>query len=203
MIRKGKTKFSSLLSYKSSSGGHGKNLENKQLSRIERSRKEIMNTFQLVCVRHGESAWNKDNRFCGWVDVSLSDNGIQEAHQAGKAIKNENLKFDMVFTSTLKRAFMTANIILSYCDQPKPPLIKNWQLNERHYGALTGLNKAEMAEIHGKEQVQIWRRSFDVRPPSMDSNHPNYSDIFENDAFKDIKNQIPNTESSSNLAPKF
>ena len=134
-----------------------------------------MNTFQLVCVRHGESAWNKDNRFCGWVDVSLSENGIQEAHQAGKAIKNEDLIFDTVFTSTLKRAVTTANIILSHCsDQPKTPLIQNWQLNERHYGALTGLNKAEMAEIHGKEQVQIWRRSFDVRPPPMDSNHPCY-----------------------------
>ena len=134
-----------------------------------------MNTFQLVCVRHGESAWNKDNRFCGWVDVSLSENGIQEAHQAGKAIKNEVLIFDTVFTSTLKRAVTTANIILSHgIDQPKTPLIQNWQLNERHYGALTGLNKAEMAEIHGKEQVQIWRRSFDVRPPPMDSNHPCY-----------------------------
>ena len=100
-------------------------------------------TFQLVCVRHGESAWNKDNRFCGWVDVSLSENGIQEAHQAGMAIKKEKLTFDTVFTSTLKRAVMTANIILSYCDQPEPPLIKHWQLNERHYGALTGLNKAK------------------------------------------------------------
>ena len=100
-------------------------------------------TFQLVCVRHGESAWNKDNRFCGWVDVSLSENGIQEAHQAGIAVKKEKLTFDTVFTSTLKRAVMTANIILSYCDQPIPPLIKHWQLNERHYGALTGLNKAK------------------------------------------------------------
>ena len=126
----------------------------------------------------------KDNRFCGWVDVSLSENGIKEAHQAGKAIKDENLKFDTVFTSTLKRAVMTTNMILSISsDHPKPPVIQNWQLNERHYGALTGLNKAEMAEIHGKEQVQIWRRSFDVRPPAMDSNHPYYNGkkfIFEN-----------------------
>ena len=87
-----------------------------------------MRPFQLVCVRHGESAWNKDNKFCGWVDVSLSENGIQEAHQAGIAIKKEKLTFDTVFTSTLKRAVMTANIILSYCDQPEPPLIKHRNL---------------------------------------------------------------------------
>ena len=136
-----------------------------------------MKPFQLVCVRHGESAWNKDNRFCGWVDVPLSDNGVQEAHKAGKEIQHENLTFDTVFTSTLKRAIKTADIILSYCDQAQPKLVRNWRLNERHYGSLTGLNKAEMAELHGKEQVQIWRRSFDVRPPVMDETHPYYNSI--------------------------
>ena len=136
-----------------------------------------MKSFRLVCLRHGESAWNKDNKFCGWVDVSLSENGFSEAHKAGEAIKSENLTFETVFTSTLKRAVITADIILSYCDQPQPRLVRHWRLNERHYGALTGLNKAEMAEIHGKEQVQIWRRSFDVRPPEMTNDHPNYKDI--------------------------
>lgn len=136
-----------------------------------------MKPYQLVCVRHGESAWNKDNRFCGWVDVSLSDDGVQEAHNAGKAIKCQGLTFDTVFTSTLKRAQITADIILSYCEQPQPKLVSHWRLNERHYGALTGLNKAEMAEIHGKDQVQIWRRSFDVQPPPMDADHPYYKSI--------------------------
>ena len=141
---------------------------------------EMMRPLQLVCVRHGESAWNKDNKFCGWVDVPLSDNGIQEAHRAGQAIKAAGLHFDTVFTSVLKRAEETANIILQYCDHPNPEILQHWRLNERHYGALTGLNKAEMAEIHGKDQVQIWRRSFDVPPPAMTSDHPFYAQIGEN-----------------------
>lgn len=107
----------------------------------------------------------------------LSENGVQEAHRAGQQIQNENLTFDTVFTSTLKRTQITADIILKYCDQTQPEIISNWRLNERHYGALTGLNKAEMAEIHGKEQVQIWRRSFDVCPPPMEPDHPFYAEI--------------------------
>ena len=114
-----------------------------------------MRPFQLVCVRHGESAWNKDNKFCGWVDVPLSENGTKEAYQAAQAIKDEKIIFDSVFTSILKRANDTANIIIDSLD-PKPrEVIRHWRLNERHYGALTGLNKAEMAEIHGKEQVNL------------------------------------------------
>ena len=138
----------------------------------------MLRPLQLVCVRHGESAWNKDNKFCGWVDVPLSDNGIKEAHEAGEAIKAQGLVFDTVFTSVLKRAEETANIILQYCDhQPPPKILQHWRLNERHYGALTGLNKAEMAEIHGKDQVQIWRRSFDVAPPPMTPDHPYFNQI--------------------------
>ena len=114
-----------------------------------------MRPFQLVCVRHGESAWNKDNKFCGWVDVPLSENGTKEAYQAAQAIKDEKIIFDSVFTSILKRANDTADIIIDSLD-PKPrEVFRHWRLNERHYGALTGLNKAEMAEIHGKEQVNI------------------------------------------------
>ena len=141
-----------------------------------------MRPFQLVCVRHGESAWNKDNKFCGWVDVPLSDNGIKEAHEAGKAIKAHGLYFDTVFTSLLQRAEETANIILQYCDQ-KPKILQHWRLNERHYGALTGLNKAEMAEIHGKAQVQTWRRSFDVPPPPMTEEHPYLNEIGKSSFF--------------------
>ena len=109
-------------------------------------------------------------------ELRLSDNGIKEAHEAGKAIKAQGLVFDVVFTSLLKRAEETADIILQYCDQ-KPQILQHWRLNERHYGALTGLNKAEMAEIHGKGQVQIWRRSFDVPPPPMPPEHPYFNEI--------------------------
>ena len=137
----------------------------------------MLRPLQLVCVRHGESAWNKDNKFCGWVDVPLSDNGIKEAHEAGEAIKAQGLVFDTVFTSVLKRAEETANIILQYCDHQPPKILQHWRLNERHYGALTGLNKAQMAEIHGKDQVQIWRRSFDVAPPVMTPDHPYFNQI--------------------------
>ena len=137
----------------------------------------MLRPFRLVCVRHGESAWNKDNKFCGWVDVPLSDNGVREAHRAADSLQEENLAFDVVFTSLLKRAVDTANIIIK--DQSSTSIVKHWQLNERHYGALTGLNKAEMAEVYGKDQVQIWRRSFDVPPPPMPSNHPYYKTIGE------------------------
>ena len=119
----------------------------------------------LVLVRHGESQWNLENRFTGWVDVPLSEKGIQEAAAAGERLKKENLKFDCAFTSDLKRAQLTLKLILEKLGQSGIPIEKNQALNERHYGELQGLNKAETAKKFGEEQVKIWRRSYDIAPP--------------------------------------
>jgi 2,3-bisphosphoglycerate-dependent phosphoglycerate mutase len=134
---------------------------------------------QLVLVRHGESVWNKENRFTGWHDVGLSEVGFQEAKRAADVLRSHYAGSDggpgKVFTSVLKRAIMTANIILDGLDRSWVPVEKSWRLNERHYGALTGLNKSETAAKHGEAQVQIWRRSYDVPPPPMepsDARHP-------------------------------
>ncbi len=122
---------------------------------------------KLVLVRHGESDWNKENRFSGWVDVDLSDKGVDEAGKAGRVLRDEGYTFDVAYTSVLKRAVRTLWIILDVLDLMWIPVIRNWRLNERHYGALQGLNKAETAKKHGDEQVIIWRRSYDVRPPLL------------------------------------
>src|SRR5436189_1448053 len=119
---------------------------------------------KLVLIRHGESLWNKENRFTGWKDVDLSEKGIQEAHTAGKLLKQEGYTFDEAYTSVLKRAIRTLWIILDEMDLMWVPETKSWLLNERHYGALQGLNKAEMAAEYGEEQVLIWRRSYDIPP---------------------------------------
>lgn len=124
--------------------------------------------YKLVLVRHGESVWNKENRFTGWTDVGLSEKGIQEAKTAGRKLKENNFVFDIAFTSVLKRAIDTLDIILKELDQTSLPVSKDWRLNERHYGGLQGLNKAEMMKQYGEEQVHIWRRSFDVRPPALE-----------------------------------
>jgi len=129
---------------------------------------------KLVLIRHGESEWNKENRFTGWKDVDLSEKGIQEAHTAGKLLKQEGYTFDEAYTSVLKRAIRTLWIILDEMDLMWIPETKSWLLNERHYGALQGLNKAEMAAEYGEEQVQIWRRSFDIPPGLLESNDPRY-----------------------------
>lgn len=121
---------------------------------------------KLICVRHGQSLWNKENKFTGWVDVDLSDQGISEAETAGELLKN--FKFDIVFTSILKRAINTADIILSR-NESKPEIIRDKALNERHYGELQGLNKAEIGEKVGAEQLHIWRRSYDIAPPEGES----------------------------------
>eukprot|EP00091_Calanus_sinicus_P020700 TRINITY_DN5812_c0_g1_i1.p1 TRINITY_DN5812_c0_g1~~TRINITY_DN5812_c0_g1_i1.p1 ORF type:complete len:230 (+),score=59.51 TRINITY_DN5812_c0_g1_i1:157-846(+) len=121
--------------------------------------------YQIVMVRHGESTWNLENRFCGWFDADLSDKGVKEAHAGGKALKNAGFTFDVAHTSQLQRAQKTLKTILSEIGQTDLPTQKNWRLNERHYGGLTGLNKAETAEIHGEKQVQIWRRSFAIPLP--------------------------------------
>ncbi|MCR4933580.1 MAG: 2,3-bisphosphoglycerate-dependent phosphoglycerate mutase, partial [Lachnospiraceae bacterium] len=124
--------------------------------------------MKLVLIRHGESEWNKLNLFTGWTDVDLSDKGREEAKNAGKIMKEEGYDFDVCYTSYLKRAIHTLNIALDEMDRAWLPVHKSWKLNERHYGALQGLNKSETAEKYGEEQVKIWRRSFDVKPPALE-----------------------------------
>ena len=130
--------------------------------------------MKLVLIRHGESAWNLENRFTGWKDVDLSPKGIEEAKAAGKILKEMNLVFDVAYTSYLKRAIKTLSIVLEEMDELYIPVYKSWRLNERHYGALQGLNKAETAKKYGDEQVHIWRRSFDIAPPSIDKDSEYY-----------------------------
>jgi len=129
---------------------------------------------KLVLIRHGESQWNKENRFTGWKDVDLSKKGIEEAKAAAKLLKTEGFAFDEAYTSVLKRAIRTLWIILDEMDLMWIPVSKSWLLNERHYGALEGLNKAETAAQYGEEQVQIWRRSFDIPPSIMEENDERY-----------------------------
>ena len=122
---------------------------------------------KLVLLRHGESIWNKENRFTGWTDVDLSDRGIDEARCAGQVLKEKGYVFDVAFTSVLKRAIRTLWIVLDEMDQMWIPVHRSWRLNERHYGALQGLNKSEMTAKYGEQQVLIWRRSYDVQPPPL------------------------------------
>ena len=130
---------------------------------------------KLVLLRHGESVWNKENRFTGWTDVDLSEKGVREAIDAGRLLQKEGYVFDVAFTSVLKRAIKTLWLALEEMDLMWIPIHNSWRLNERHYGALQGLNKAETAERHGLEQTQIWRRSYDIPPPALapdDPRHP-------------------------------
>ncbi len=140
--------------------------------------------MKLVLLRHGESEWNKLNLFTGWTDVELSDKGREEAKQAGILLKNEGYDFDICYTSRLKRAIHTLNTVLDELDREWLPVIKSWKLNERHYGALQGLNKAKTAAKYGEDQVKIWRRSFDVNPPALEpddernpAGQPMYRDV--------------------------
>ncbi len=125
-------------------------------------------TYRLVLVRHGESQWNQENKFTGWTDVDLNEKGIGEAIEAGKRIKEKGFKFDVCYTSLLKRSVKTWNYIADEIDSHHIPVNKHWRLNERHYGALQGLNKAETAKKHGDEQVKIWRRAYDIAPPKLE-----------------------------------
>lgn len=158
--------------------------------------------FELVVIRHGESTWNKENRFTGWQDVDLSETGEKEAKKAGAHLRDSGLKFDVAYTSRLKRAIKTLNHVLDQMNLDWIPVHKDWRLNERHYGALQGLNKAEMAEKHGEAQVQIWRRSYDVRPPLMDLNderHPS-----RDPRYKDVSAAvIPSGESLKDTVARF
>jgi 2,3-bisphosphoglycerate-dependent phosphoglycerate mutase len=150
--------------------------------------------YKIVLLRHGESTWNKENRFTGWTDVDLSERGREEAHRAGKALLDGGYQFDIAFTSVLKRAIRTLWITLDQLDQMWIPVVNAWQLNERHYGALQGLNKAETAAQFGEEQVLVWRRSYDVPPPPLTvddarypGNDPRYASL--------SKAELPLTES--------
>lgn len=150
-------------------------------------------TIQIVFIRHGESEWNKENRFTGWVDVALSEQGREEARKAGKALKAQGFVFDKCYTSYLKRAVHTLDLALDEMGQSYLPVEKRWRLNERMYGGLTGLNKNECKEKHGEQQVLLWRRSVDVSPPELDhaspyhpANDPRYAKV--------PQNLIPSTE---------
>lgn len=130
--------------------------------------------YKLVLIRHGESEWNKENRFTGWTDIDLSQRGIEEARSAGRLLLKEGYVFDIAFTSVLKRAIRTLWIVQDEMDLMWIPAVPDWRLNERHYGALQGLNKSEMAAIHGEAQVKIWRRSYDIPPPAIDKSDPRH-----------------------------
>jgi len=129
---------------------------------------------KLVLLRHGESIWNKENKFTGWTDVDLSEKGILEAHESAELLLKEGFTFDIVFTSVLKRAIRTLWIVMDDMDMMWLPVERSWRLNERHYGALQGLNKKETADKYGEKQVLIWRRSYDTRPPALTKEDPRY-----------------------------
>jgi 2,3-bisphosphoglycerate-dependent phosphoglycerate mutase len=156
----------------------------------------------LVLLRHGESTWNKENRFTGWTDVDLSETGVAEAHEAGRLLRAEGFTFDIAYTSVLRRAIRTLWIGLEELDQMWCPTVGTWRLNERHYGALQGLNKAEMAVQFGDEQVKLWRRSYDVPPPALTDDDerfpgrdPRYAGLADSD--------IPRCESLKDTVVRF
>ena len=128
--------------------------------------------YKLVLIRHGESTWNLENRFTGWTDVDLTPTGVEQAKQAGRLLKAEGYDFDIAYTSVLKRAIRTLHLALDEMDRLWLPTVKHWRLNERHYGALQGLNKAETAQKHGDAQVLVWRRSYDTPPPALEPTDP-------------------------------
>jgi len=157
---------------------------------------------KVVLLRHGESTWNKENRFTGWTDVDLSEKGLTEAKTAGQVLNKESYKFDIACTSVLKRAIRTLWITLDEMDLMWIPVIRNWRLNERHYGALQGLNKAETAKKYGEDQVLIWRRSYDIQPPALEKsderypgNDPRYADLSER--------ELPLTECLKDTVARF
>lgn len=145
----------------------------------------------LVLLRHGQSQWNLENRFTGWWDVDLSEKGIQEARAAGRLMCDKGLNFDVCFTSVLTRAIRTLHLTLHEMDQLWLPVAKDWRLNERHYGGLTGLNKQEMIDKVGAEQVKIWRRSFDIPPPPLPADSP--YDVSDDRRYAGVP--VPQTES--------
>lgn len=160
------------------------------------------NARQLVLLRHGESLWNKENLFSGWTDVDLSDRGREEVLQAGQILKEHGFTFDVAFTSVLKRAIRSLWIVLDEMDLMWIPVHRDWRLNERHYGALQGLNKSETAKKYGEEQVHKWRRSYDVRPPALetkDPRHPCHDPRYRHL----LKDQLPATECLKDTVARF
>lgn len=158
--------------------------------------------IKLVLLRHGESIWNRENRFTGWTDVDLSEQGIAEAHSAGQILKEEGYTFDLAFTSVLKRAIRTLWIVLDELDLMWIPVFRSWRLNERHYGALQKLNKAETAAQHGEKQVHIWRRSYTVRPPALEKTDPRYPG--HDPRYRDMdERDIPRTECLKDTVERF
>jgi 2,3-bisphosphoglycerate-dependent phosphoglycerate mutase len=158
--------------------------------------------YQLVLLRHGESTWNKENRFTGWTDVDLSEKGFAEAKNAAVLLKGAGFTFDLAFTSVLKRAIRTLWITLDGMDLMWIPVLNDWRLNERHYGALQGLNKAEMAVKFGEEQVHVWRRSYDVPPPALEKDDPRWPG--HDPRYRDLADsQVPQTESLKDTVARF
>lgn len=158
--------------------------------------------YKLVLIRHGESEWNKSNLFTGWTDVDLTEKGSQEATNAGKLLKEEGFTFDVAYTSVLKRAIRTLWIVMDQMDLMWIPVLREWRLNERHYGALQGLNKAETAAKYGDEQVKIWRRSYDTRPPALeegDARYPGHDPRYANLS----KDELPLTECLKDTVARF
>jgi 2,3-bisphosphoglycerate-dependent phosphoglycerate mutase len=157
---------------------------------------------RVVLLRHGESTWNRENRFTGWTDVDLSVKGTEEAQTAGRLLKQEGYSFDIAFTSVLKRAIRTCWIVLDELDELWIPVERSWRLNERHYGALQGLNKAETAARHGEAQVKIWRRAYDIPPPPLsmdDERHPGRDPRYRSLS----PSELPLTESLANTVARF
>ena len=158
--------------------------------------------IKLVLLRHGESTWNKENRFTGWTDVDLSEKGLAEAHEAGKLLREGGYEFDVAYTSVLKRAIRTLWIALDELDQMWIPVYNTWRLNERHYGGLQGLNKAQMAEQFGAEQVHIWRRSYDVPPPALTADDPRFPGL-ERRYARLTQAELPLTECLKDTVARF
>jgi 2,3-bisphosphoglycerate-dependent phosphoglycerate mutase len=158
--------------------------------------------YKVVLLRHGESIWNKENLFTGWTDVDLSEKGREEAAQAGLMLKEQGYRFDLAYTSVLKRAIRTLWIALDQMDQMWIPVERDWRLNERHYGALQGLNKAETAAKYGAEQVKLWRRSYDIRPPALDEADPRYPG--KDPRYRNLlKEQLPLSECLKDTVDRF
>jgi 2,3-bisphosphoglycerate-dependent phosphoglycerate mutase len=169
---------------------------------VSRKYGKLFKEMKLVLLRHGESIWNLEDKFTGWTDIDLSEKGIVEAKEAGKTLRDKGYLFDVAFTSVLKRAIRTLWLVLDEMDLMWIPVYRSWRLNERHYGALQGLNKAEMSAKVGEEQVHIWRRSYDVRPPSLDKtdsrypgNDPKYRGLGES--------ELPLAESLKDTVARF
>ena len=157
---------------------------------------------KIILLRHGQSTWNLENRFTGWTDVDLSEQGMKEASDAGKLLRAEGFEFDLVYTSVLKRAIRTMWIALDEMDQMWLPVIRNWRLNERHYGGLQGLNKAETAAKHGEDQVKIWRRAYDIPPPPLEESDERYPGKDRRYAGLS-KSELPLTESLKDTVARF